>query len=120
MTPTLKSELLVKTAERIGGRIDARFPDAGLGEVAGAVARAARDASERAAIIAKPNRWMRAGQVLLVVVAVAGVAAYFAAGTGGVPFWRASLDFLDAAKGNAALLTATGVFLWNLETWTKR
>jgi hypothetical protein len=119
-TPTLDSKLLVKTAERIRERIAERFPDAGLGDVADAVVKAARDASQRSAEIARPNRWLRAGQWSLAVIAALGVAAYFATGTDGQPAWKVAAEFLDAAKGNAALLTAAAVFLFTLETRGKR
>jgi hypothetical protein len=59
--PTLDSKLLVRTAEKIKGRIAERFPDAGLKDVVAAVVEAARDASERAAEIAKPDPGCAAG-----------------------------------------------------------
>jgi hypothetical protein len=86
MTPTLDSTKLVETAEKVRARVAERFPDAGLAKVAADVVAAARDASGRAAAIARPDYWLWAGQVLLAVVALAAVAAYFAAGTGGQPF----------------------------------
>src|SRR5438128_1446839 len=114
MPPALDSKKLEATADRVHGRIKSEFPGSGLAEVAEAVVAATRDASRRAAAIARPNRWLRAGQALLVAIAAAGVAVYFQAGAGGAGFGKALLEFLDAAKANFALLLAAGVFLFTL------
>jgi hypothetical protein len=72
----LDRDQLVKTAGKVRDRVADRFPGAGLVAVAEGVVAAARAASERAAAIARPNRWLRAGQGVLVLVALAGAAAF--------------------------------------------
>jgi hypothetical protein len=121
MAPAIRSDKLIETAESIRDRIDRRFRDSGLREVvAEAVVKAAQDASERAEEIAKPNRWLRAGLVALVAIAVGGVASYFPAGPLEKPAWREVMEFLDTSKGGAAILTAAAVFLFTLENRIKR
>lgn len=116
----LREDKLLETVERVRVRIADRFPDSGLSQVAAEVVQITREALVRSAAIARPNLWLRAGLVLLVVIAAAGVYAYTASQTDPAPIGKTVLDFLDASKGSAAILTAAGVFLWTLETRVKR
>jgi hypothetical protein len=120
MKPALREDKLLETVEKVRQRIDERFPDAGLGHVAAEVVEVTREALVRAEAIRRPNLWLRAGLGLLLAIAVGGVVVYVqGGGEGGAP-WARLLEFLDAAKGSAAVLAATAIFLVTLETRLKR
>jgi hypothetical protein len=112
--------LLLKTAESIHKHISARFADSGLSQLASSVAQITREAAKRADEIRKPNWWLRAGLILLVAIAFAGALTYADTHGERKPFFETVFEFLDAAKGSAALLTAMAIFLWTLEVRLKR
>lgn len=120
MNALLDRGRLVETAEKVRARVADRFPGSGLAEVAAGVVAAAQAASERAAEIDPPNRWVRAGQVLVAVLALVAVAVYFQTRAEQKSAGQAALEFVDAAKGSAAVLGAMAVFLFTLETRLKR
>jgi hypothetical protein len=120
MERKLRADKLVETAGRVRRRIEERFADAGLARVAAEIVLITEDAIRRAEAIARPNLWLRAGLVVLLVIAVGGVAAYLQNRDDGKPTWRAALDFLDATKGSTAVLGAAAIFLFTLETRLKR
>lgn len=64
---------IVNTIDRLRGRIDARFPGSGLGEVCAQLLQISRNATERATRIAKPIVPLRIATGLLAVVIVAGL-----------------------------------------------
>lgn len=120
MPPTLKSEKLRETAEKICTAIAGPFEKSGLSEVAATIVTTTEEAVGRARAINGPDWRIRAGQVVLVLIAVAGVAIYFQSRSDQKSTGHTALEFLDAAKGSAALLLAAGVFLFTLERRVKR
>lgn len=69
----LDSGKIVNTIDKLQGRIEARFPKSGLGDVCTQLLQISRDAGERAARIAKPILPLRIATGILVVVIVAGL-----------------------------------------------
>src|SRR5207248_2310506 len=69
MNRSLKEEKLLETGER--------FPGSGLSEVAAELVQLTRESVGRAAKIRRPNLWLRAGLVLLGLVAAAGIGEHF-------------------------------------------
>jgi len=63
----LKSQLIVKTVERLGARVRERFPDSGLASVCADLALTARATAARVEALSRPNVGLR----LLAVLAVA-------------------------------------------------
>jgi hypothetical protein len=120
MQRQLRNDKLLETVEKVRQRILDRFPDAGLGQVAAEISQITRDAIARAEAIGRPNLWIRAGQVLLLLIAVAGVIVYTQTRADPKPPLQTVLEFLDVTKGSAAILAATAIFLFTLETRLKR
>jgi hypothetical protein len=120
MKRQLRDDKLLETAEKIRQRIAERFPDSGLSQVAAEIIQITKDAIGRAEAISRPNLWVRAGQVVLLLIAVAGVVAYFQTRADQKPLWQSVLEFLDVTKGSTAILAATAIFLFTLETRLKR
>jgi hypothetical protein len=119
MKRMLREDKLLETVEKIHKRLHERFPDSGLSHVAAEIVQITREALVRAAAIRRPNVLLRSGLVLLLLIALVGIITYFNS-EGHKPFLQALLDFLDAAKGSAAILTALAVFFITLETRLKR
>jgi hypothetical protein len=120
MKRQLREEKLLETVKKIREQIDRRFAGSGLSKVAAEVVQTTEEALVRAEAIGRPNYWLRAGQVLLVVIAVGGVIAYTQDGVRPASLWQQALEFLNDVKGSAAILAATAVFLFTLETRLKR
>jgi hypothetical protein len=116
----LRDDKLLETAEKIRQRITERFPDSGLSKVAAEIIQITKDAIGRAEAISRPNLWLRAGQVVLLLIAVAGAVAYIQTRADQKPLWQSVLEFLDVTKGSTAILAATAIFLFTLETRLKR
>jgi hypothetical protein len=120
MERKLRKDRLVETAQKVRQRIGERFPEAGLSGVAAEIVQITEDAVARAEAISRPNLWLRAGLVVLVLIAVGGIVTYIQTRDDGKPAWRTALEFLDATKGSTAILMALGIFLFTLETRLKR
>ena len=120
MKRLLREDKLLETVGQIHQRISERFPDSGLSQVAAEIVQITREALVRAEAIRRPNLWLRAGLALLLVIAVAGAAMYVQTRRDRTPLVQTVLQFLDEAKGSAAVLAATAVFLITLETRLKR
>src|SRR5262245_39864813 len=116
MKRLLREDKLLETAEKIRRRISERFPDSGLSQVAAEIVQITQESLVRAAAIRRPNLWLRAGLILLVVIAVLGVVVYAQTRSDGVTLLQTVLQFLDAAKGSAAVLTGLAIFFVTLET----
>jgi hypothetical protein len=116
----LREDKLLETVEHISKRIGERFPDSGLSQVATEIVQITREALVRAEAIRRPNFWLRGGLVLLLLIAVAGVVMYARTRSDQTSFAQTALEFVDAAKGSAAILTAVAIFLVTLETRLKR
>jgi hypothetical protein len=91
-----------------------------LSKVAVEIIQITKEAIGRAEAINRPNRWLRAGQMVLVLIAVAGVLAYFQTHSDQKSLWQTVLEFLDVTKGSAAILAATAIFFFTPETRLKR
>lgn len=120
MKRALREDKLLETVEKIQRRINERFPASGLSQVAAEIVQITREALVRAETIRRPNLWLRGGLVLLALIAVGGVVYYVRDGTPDSPPLARLMEFLDAAKGSAAVLGATAIFLVTLETRYKR
>jgi hypothetical protein len=120
MERQLRDDKLLDTAEKVRQRITERFPDSGLSQVAAEIIQITREAIGRAEAISRPNLWIRGGQVLLLLIAVAGVVVYTQTRADQKPLVQTVLEFLDVTKGSAAILAATAIFLFTLETRLKR
>jgi hypothetical protein len=116
----LKAEKILDTVERLREHISERFPDSGLSRVATELVQLTRESVGRAASIRRPNLLLRAGLVLLGLLAVAGLAEHFLTS----PNLRTAVEqlrhFLDTSTWAAAYLAATAVFLITLEVRFKR
>src|SRR4051812_5700112 len=99
MKRRLRDDKLLETAEQIRQRISERFPVSGLSQVATEIVEITREALVRAETIRRPNLWLRAGLVLLLVIAVAGAVTYAEARSDRTPIRQTVLQFLDTAKG---------------------
>jgi hypothetical protein len=120
MKRLLKEDKLLETGERLRQRIAERFPGSGLSEVSAELVQLTRESVARAERIRRPNLWLRAGLVLLGLVAAAGVAEHFWASPDLRSALAQLLQFLDATKGAAVYLAGTAVFLVTLEVRFKR
>ncbi len=122
MFSTLDAAKIVQTLEALQRRIGARFPESGLGRVAGEVTDVARRTAAAAADIAKPMLWLRGTAIAAIALGVAG------------QIWMArslhltveSISVVELAQGlesavNLLLLMAAAVwFLVTLEERLKR
>lgn len=112
---------IVRTIERLGRRIEERFPGSGLGQVCNQLLATARLGSERAAAIARPILPLRVATAVLAVVIVAGLALT-------VTQLRPPGDFelgqfiqvLEAGINDLVLIGAAIFFLVTAETRIKR
>ena len=120
MKRLLREDKLLETVEQVLHRINERFPGSGLSQVANEIVQITREALVRAETIRRPNLWLRAGLVLLAVIAVAGVITYVQSQSDRVPVAQMVFQFLDATKGSAAVLAAIALFFVTLETRLKR
>src|SRR5437870_6526051 len=116
MYRTLNATNLLETSDKLHKRIVGRFPDAGLGEVAGELSVTVREGVKRAAEIASPNVPLRVGLLLLLALVVVGaiLSLKFEQQQGTVlgRFWQ----WLDATRGAAVYLAVVVFFFWTLET----
>lgn len=88
MKRLLREDKLLETVEKIRQRIGERFPNSGLSQVAAEIVQITREAVLRAEAIRRPNLWLRAGLVLLCLVAVAGGVLYAENRSDGTPVAR--------------------------------
>src|SRR5204863_1077089 len=120
MERRLKDDKLLETVERIQKRIAVRFPGSGLSQVAAELAQVTREAVARADEIRRPNYWIRAGLVLVGLLAVIGVARHFYFAENLRAGLRELLEFVNATAGVSVYLIAAAVFLVTLEIRFKR
>lgn len=118
----LEPECIVKTLAILQLRIEERFPGAGLGKVCGALSEIARGAKAKALQIARPNLWLRAGAMAIILVGLAGL--YYVGGI--IQFKRSTENLFGVMQGIEAsvnliiVMGAAVFFLWSLETRWKR
>jgi len=120
MIPSLNEQKLLETGEQLRQRIAGRFPGSGLSEVAAELVQLTRESVARAESIRRPNFFLRAGLVLLGLLAMAGIAEHFWSSPDLSTGPNQLLQFLDATKGMAAYLAAIAIFLVTLEVRFKR
>jgi hypothetical protein len=115
----LAADKIVNTLDRLHTRIFERFPESGLAKVSADLTDVAKTAAARAAALARPYVWLRAGVLALIVGGVA--AQIFAAG-----FLRVRSDALDAPglvqglESAVNLLILFGGAAWFLVTLEER
>ena len=114
----LEPEQIVKTLAILQLRVEERFPSAGLAKVCGELLEIARGAKAKAWQISKPNLWLRAGAIGIVVSGV--LALYY---VGGIIQFKHSTDNLfgvlqgiEASINLVIVMGAVVFFLWILET----
>jgi hypothetical protein len=120
MERQLRAEELLKTAERVSRHIAERFPGSGLSQVAEVVVQTTREALVRAEAIRRPNLWLRAGLVALLVLLVLGLWLAFHLAGDQERLGQRLLSALDASKGSAVYLAAIALFFFTLEVRFKR
>jgi hypothetical protein len=116
----MKEEKILETVEQLRRRVAERFPGSGLSEVAAEMVVLTQESVARANSIRRPNYLLRAGLVLLGLLAVAGVVEYFLAGQDATSALNRLLQFLKESAGVAAYLAAIAVFFVTLEVRLKR
>lgn len=120
MYRTLNAAKLLETSDRLHKRIVARYPDAGLGEVASELTATVREGVKRAAEISSPNVPLRIGLLVLLILVVLFVVLSLSRDPDpGTRLGRVWL-LLDTTRGAAVYLMVVVVFFWTLETRFKR
>jgi hypothetical protein len=122
MYRSLDSEKIVATVEKLGRRIEERFPASGLGKVCQELLAVARESQERAAWIGKPHRALRVAigvLIALIVVLLAYILFSLRMPAGG--FDAGGLLQASEAGINLLIVVGAGVlFLVTVETRIKR
>ena len=122
MYRSLNPEKIVTTVEKLGRRIEERFPASGLSNVCQELLVVARESQERAERIGKPHRALRVAigvLIALIVVLLASIVSSLRMPAGG--FDAGSL--LQASEAGINLLIVVGaavLFLVTVETRIKR
>ncbi|HZN37465.1 MAG TPA: hypothetical protein VFD82_01605 [Planctomycetota bacterium] len=122
----LDSQRIIETIARLGDRIRERFPAAGLGAVANELLQLARTNVERSASIRKPNWWLRAISVSLLLAGVAAIALSFASmkpAVGGPAAAVSLTDWLQTVEATLSMLFFLGagaVYVLSLDQRSKR
>ncbi len=113
---------VVATLEKLGQRVDARFPDSGLSRVCSDLVAIAKQTSQRIGYVSRPNWVLR-----LLLITIAGAAllmlGYLAsqlAAMKGTDQWSDTLQGLDALFNLFVLLGGGAFFVSSLETRWKR
>jgi hypothetical protein len=120
MERRLADDEILKTADKLRGRVAERFPDSGLSRVAAELVEVTRESVARAKAIREPDVWVRAGLVLVGLLAAGGIVWHFATSPDLRTGFREVFEFLDATKGVGVYLVAAAVFLVTLEIRLKR
>jgi hypothetical protein len=123
MYRSLSPESILREAELLNRRISERFPGRGIAAVSREVVEVAREAKERAAWIARPHWWLRAGVVTLIAVVVLIITAAARSihfDFSGVFDLGDFVAFLDAGFNDLVLIGAALYFLTRLEARHKR
>lgn len=113
---------IVATIERLGRRIEERFPGSGLGQVCGQLLATARLGTERAEAIARPIRSLRIATAALAIMLVVGIVLIVTTlrpRVGDVDLGQ-FMQGLEASLNAPVLLGAAIFFLVTVETRIKR
>jgi hypothetical protein len=121
---TLRADQIVATAERLGRRIEERFPASGLRGVADALTAVARKAIERSERIRQPYYLMRCVVVVL-IGCLLGLLGAFAQNVRGLADqelfqFEHFVQTLEAGLGSVVFIGAAIVYLGTLERRWKR
>jgi len=118
----LDPEQIVATASRLERRIEERFPEAGLGQLAQELTCVTREAHALSAWLAAPNEPLRLGMVLAILglFAVVLTAATTLRGETGPRDWSDWVQSLEAMVNDAVFVGVAVYFLLGLETRRKR
>jgi hypothetical protein len=118
----IDSDHLIRTSGRLRRRIDERFPNSGLGRIAGELEAVTGEAAAMAAAISSPN-WVLRGLVTLGILAllcVLGAVAIQLKMAQGSPGWSDFMQGLEALVNSLIFAGAAVYFLVGLETRRKR
>ena len=121
----LDAAALIETVESLKGRIDSKFPSAGLGSIAQTVVEVAKRAKDRSAKIRKRNPYIRFAVFVLLLGIVAGfiyIASILDYQTADKEVAKAPafVQFLDAALETLVFLGGGAAFLMTIESRIKR
>jgi hypothetical protein len=119
----LDPDKIVDTADLLHRRIGERFADSGLGRVAGALVEVARHAGDLAGWLERPNRWLRAGAIVVVALLIAVVGGVLRSIDLNISLFSSVADFLqglESAINDLVLLGLAIFFLATAETRLKR
>ena len=122
MFRTIRADKVISTADQLVKRIDARFPDSGIGKVAAELREVAREADARCAQISRPNLPLRLGVVALIALAVTFGALVIRNVRVTESVWDATtfIQVTESLLGDLVFLGAGIAFLVTLETRVKR
>ena len=120
----LDTDKILATAQALDARVAQRFPASGLSRVSAELVLITSEAKERAGWLARPNRWLRAGAIVLGVLLACVPVVTFYYGIKRIRDVASSVAELaqgiDAGVNEAILLTAAIYFLVTFERRIKR
>ncbi|HET7292846.1 MAG TPA: hypothetical protein VFM88_10500 [Vicinamibacteria bacterium] len=121
-TTTLDPSSIARTVELLRQRIEARFPEAGLGRVAGKLAVVARKAQETSEWIDRPILGLRIAVGALIVLIVLGLGVTVSSLRAPAQALELGqfIQVLEAGINDVVLIGAAVFFLATLETRIKR
>ena len=122
MFRTLDSAHIIKTLTRLERRIAERFPEAGLGRVCTELTEVARQSTVRAALLARPNLWLRLASAAVIVlgITVLGYVATMIEVRGESENLFGVLQGIEALMNTMIIVGAAVIFLVTLESRWKR
>lgn len=118
MYRTIEAERIVRTVQRLRGRIQERFPESSLRRVADELVQVTGQAVRRAEWLSRPNYWLRVSDGLLSAVLLVIILVMVRVLRVSPPVDRARELFqaLDAALNTLILLPGAAYFLRSIET----
>ncbi|MEO1615415.1 MAG: hypothetical protein AAFV88_06170 [Planctomycetota bacterium] len=122
----LEDESIIRTVDRLGRRIEDRFPGAGLSKLCGKLQVVAKQSAVRAEGIGRRVVWIRscgyllAALVVILLVATAWYVSHTVRWKDEAVGWTTLISTFDAATSGLIVLGATIYFLINLEMRIKR
>ena len=118
----LEPDRIIRTAHRLGNRVNARFPGRGIGRLARQLERLANQTTERVDRVRRPLLGVRLGIVTLIAALTALVVRIFVGWQlpAGITTLVDLAEVLDAATNEILLVGAGLFFLVTIETRVKR
>ena len=123
---TLEPQQIVRTVQRLRGRINERFPGSGLGKLADTLVQVATSTVPRLRWVAEPHRPLRFGVALLIVVILAMLAGLIitvldqSSVTSRINDLPAVVQLLESIMNDVFLIGAAIFFLVTVEGRIKR